>query len=170
VQARVQVLTTRMLQPVRRRCDRWNRCGVARRLSTAREIGRHEVVDALPPKLLSKDGARRSVCGMERSAAQPARGLQLPTGPWHLVVQAEHFGDAVAQEGRRRVERCKAAYIDAPDVAAWMATCEPLCGEDARASGVRNAGRVEARRDKESAALGCLAKDVPEYNSVGNDG
>ncbi len=87
--------------------------------------GREEI-RPLPSHLRAEAGAALPQVVIERRAAEGSRGFEFAIRPRHLVVHAEHFGDAVGQPGLVAVEARKAPDVDRPQVERGLAREDPL--------------------------------------------
>ena len=120
---------------------------------------RREEVGALPAHLGAEAGARVAQVGIQRRTAEGTGAFELAVGPGHLVVQAQHFLDAVRQPALVAVEAREAADVDRPQVERRLALHDPLGERLARASGRRDAHRVEAAADPDVLQSGRRAED-----------
>ncbi len=95
---------------------------------------------------------------MEGRGALGSAGLELAVGPRHGVVEAQDLGDPGPQPAVVAVERREPAYVDPDQVVLRLARHDPLGQRPSRATGRRDADRVEARADEEAGQLGRLAE------------
>ena len=86
---------------------------------------------------------------VQRRAAEWPRALQFAVGPGHLVVQAQHLGNAVGQPALVGVEAGEATHVDRPQVERGLALHDPLGQRLAGAAAGGDPHRVEAAADPE---------------------
>ena len=118
-----------------------------------------EEVGALPAHLGTEAGVRGGKMRVQRRATERPRAFQFAVGPGHLVVQAQHLGDAVGQPALVGVEAREAAHIDRPQVERGLALHDPLGQRLAGTAAGGDAHRVEAAADPEVGKARCRPED-----------
>lgn len=119
--------------------------------------GEGEPVGAFPAGLGAEAGAGAGERVVQRAAAEVTAGFELPVRPGHLVVEAERFGDAVAEEIAVVGPGSEATDIDAGEVHGGLAVHQPFGEATAGAPGAGDAGGVEPGEHEQTGDLGCFA-------------